>query len=162
MGLEQRTWPAGSHGRAVADRKVPDAAAACGGLAILGRTVMPAYHQMGHDSQNLLGEVPGFRGAIISPVNETEADVEAMVNAHASEAFEFVFDPQLYFPRRGDRGQLGTWSYFPRDFDTADMTSEAWWAGTLDAIATTAARVGASRRVLSRVGWGVDVQQRIL
>lgn len=104
---------------------------------------MPAYHQMGHDSQNLLGEVPGFRGAIISPVNEVESDVRAMVEAHASESFEFIFDPQLYFPRRVDRGQLASWDYFPKDFDTADMSSEAWWTGTLDAIATAACGVGA-------------------
>lgn len=105
---------------------------------------MTAYHQMGHDSKNLLGTVSGFRGAIISPVNEIEADVRAMVETLGSSAFEFIFDPQLYFPRRVDRGQLGTWSYFPKDFDTADMTSEAWWAGILDAIAATAAGIGAS------------------
>lgn len=104
---------------------------------------MTAYHQMGHDSRNLLGEVSGFGGAIISPVNEIESDVRAMVDTHGSSTFEFIFDPQLYFPRRVDRGQLGKWSYFPSDFDTADMTSEHWWANTLGAIAATAGRVGA-------------------
>jgi hypothetical protein len=104
---------------------------------------MPAYHQMGHDSQNLLKEVSGFRGAIISPVNESETEAKAMVDEHASETFEFIFDPQLYFPRRGDRGELGKWDYFPKDFDTADMTSEKWWEGILEAIATTAVSVGA-------------------
>jgi hypothetical protein len=104
---------------------------------------MPAYHQMGHDSRNLLGEVSGFQGAIISPVNEIEADVKAMIHAHGSDAFEFIFDPQLYFPRRVDRGQLATWGYFPKDFDTADMSSETWWARSLDAIAMAAAAVGA-------------------
>jgi hypothetical protein len=104
---------------------------------------MPAYHQMGHDSRNLLGEVSGFRGAIISPVNELEADVKAMVDAHGSGSFEFIFDPQLYFPRRADRGQLATWSYFPKDFDTADMSSEAWWTAILDAVTASAASVGA-------------------
>jgi hypothetical protein len=104
---------------------------------------MTAYHQMGHDSRNLLGNVSGYRGAVVSPVNEVEADVLAMVEEHGSSTFEFIFDPQLYFPRRSDRGQLGSWSYFPKDFDTADMTSAAWWAGILDSVGATAARVGA-------------------
>ena len=104
---------------------------------------MPAYHQMGHDSQNLLGEVSGFGGAIISPVNEVEAGVSAMVSSRSSNAYEFIFDPQLYFPRRADRGQLATWSYFPKDFYTADMTSETWWGTLLDALASTVGRVGA-------------------
>jgi hypothetical protein len=98
---------------------------------------------MGHDSKNLLGEVSGFGGAIISPVNEAEPDVRAMVETHGSSKFEFVFDPQLYFPRRVDRGQLSTWTYFPSDFDTADMTSEAWWSGVVANVAAAAGRVGA-------------------
>src|SRR5260221_8609887 len=104
---------------------------------------MAAYHQMGHDSKNLLGEVSGFAGAIVSPVNEVEVDVAAMVEEHSSATFEFIFDPQMYYPHRVDRGQLATWSYFPKDFETADMTSEAWWAVVLDELANTARRVGA-------------------
>jgi hypothetical protein len=107
------------------------------------RELMPAYHQMGHDSQNLLGAVSGFAGAIVSPVNDVEPDVATMVTAHSSATFEFIFDPQLYFPRRGDRGQLSAWSYFPRDFETADISSDAWWNVILDELAATAARVGA-------------------
>lgn len=104
---------------------------------------MPAYHQMGHDSRNLLDAVTGYAGAIISPVNEVEVDVAEMVREAPSPDFEFVFDPQLYFPRRSDRGKLASWSYFPQDFDTADMSSESWWKGILDDLAETAARVGA-------------------
>ena len=105
---------------------------------------MPAYHQMGNDSRNLLGAVPSYSGAILSPVNECESDVTAMVKQHRSESFEFIFDPQLYFPRRSDRGQLSTWSYFPQDFDTADMSSLAWWDGILNELAATAERIGAN------------------
>ncbi|MGO9709880.1 MAG: hypothetical protein ACLQBL_13515, partial [Polyangiaceae bacterium] len=54
--------------------------------------------------------------------------------------FEFIFDPQLYFPRRADRGQLATWSYFPKDFDTADMSSEAWWTAILGVLAGSVRR----------------------
>jgi hypothetical protein len=98
---------------------------------------------MGHDSQNLLDSVSGYAGALISPVNETEADITELISRHASDAFEFILDPQLYFPRRNDRGKLGTWSYFPQDFDTADMTSDSWWSHVLGELAQTAARVGA-------------------
>ena len=105
---------------------------------------MSAYHQMGHDSSNLL-VVSGYAGAIISPVNEVEADVVEFVKEHRREGFEFIFDPQLYFPRRGDRGKLGTWGYFPRDFETADFSSTDWWAGMLDELVSTAVRVGASK-----------------
>lgn len=104
---------------------------------------MPAYHQMGHDSRNLLGEVPGFAGAIISPVNEEEDDVAQVVEEHASDTFEFVFDPQLYFPRRSDRGQLATWDYFPQDLDTADLSSAEWWSAIIKKIVETSVRVGA-------------------
>ena len=104
---------------------------------------MPAYHQMGHDSQNLLGEVTGYRGAILSPVNESEADVKAIVQQCASDTFEFVFDPQLYFPRRFDRGRLAEWNYFPRDLETADLSSASWWEPILNELRATAERVGA-------------------
>jgi hypothetical protein len=104
---------------------------------------MSTYHQMGHDSQNLLGAVDGFSGAILSPVNEVEDDVIGMVKQHASDSFEFVFDPQLYFPRRGDKGKLSTWSYFPQDFETGDMTSPGWWDGVISGVVDAAARVGA-------------------
>lgn len=104
---------------------------------------MPTFHQMGNDSQNLLGVIPGFSGAILSPVNEVETDITAMVAAHSSDTFEFIFDPQLYFPRRGDRGKLSTWTYFPTDFETADLGSVAWWKPIIAELVTTASRVGA-------------------
>jgi len=104
---------------------------------------MPTFHQMGNDSQNLLGVIPGFSGAILSPVNEVEADVTAMVAAHSSDTFDFIFDPQLYFPRRSDRGKLSTWTYFPTDFETADLGSAAWWKPIIKELVTTASRVGA-------------------
>lgn len=105
---------------------------------------MSAYHQMGHDSRNLLSAVTGYVGAILSPVNETEHEVVATVSAVQAEGFEFVFDPQLYFPHRADRGQLGTWDYFPSDLDTADLSSADWWHSVLDRIAETSLRIGAT------------------
>lgn len=105
---------------------------------------MSSYHQMGHDSSNLVGNVAGFAGAILSPVNLTEPDVQALVARHRSDSFDFIFDPQLYFPRRADKGKLATWSYFPQDFETADMSSASWWDDILRRVVDTAIRVGAA------------------
>jgi hypothetical protein len=98
---------------------------------------------MGNDSTNLIGAVPGFGGAVLSPVNEAEPAVRAVVERYQSAQFEFVFDPQLYFPQNSNRGQLRTWSYFPSDFETADLGQPSWWDGRLDDIAATVQRIGA-------------------
>lgn len=89
---------------------------------------MGTYHQMGHDSQNLLAEedLSGYSGAILSPTNYTRDKIIEQVESHSMPNFEFVFDPQLYFPN-SKRGELPKWSYFPSDVDTADHTSKAWW-----------------------------------
>ena len=56
---------------------------------------MPAYHQMGHQSENLLTEarLHLFRGAILSPVNDEQGEVRAQIINHSSHAFEMIFDP---------------------------------------------------------------------
>lgn len=89
---------------------------------------MPAYHQMGHDSRNLLdnGDLTSYAGAIVSPVNYDETETRAQIERLQSSTFEFVFDPQLYFPQT-NRGCLRDWSYFPPDVDTADQSSATWW-----------------------------------
>jgi len=89
---------------------------------------MPAYHQMGHDSQNLLDEqeLNAYSGAIISPVNYPEHKVAAQIEQYGSESFEMILDPQLYYPN-SQRGHLPTWTYFPADVDTADQSSSSWW-----------------------------------
>ena len=87
---------------------------------------MGAYHQMGHHSENLLVEVSGFAGAVLSPVNYPEPRVTEQVKAHHKETFEMIFDPQLYYPN-SQRGSLASWSYFPSDVDTADGSSLQWW-----------------------------------
>src|SRR4051794_17861980 len=104
----------------------PHSHTARAGVEQRGATVT-AYHQMGNDSTNLIGAVPGFGGAVLSPVNEAEPAVRAVVERYQSAQFEFVFDPQLYFPQNSNRGQLRTWSYFPSDFETADLGQPSWW-----------------------------------
>lgn len=92
---------------------------------------MPVFHQMGNDTQNLIGDVPGYAGAIVSPVNSDSADVAKHVVKYQSETFRFIFDPQLYCPK-SSRGQLRTWNYFPKELDTADLSSDSWWDGVSD------------------------------
>lgn len=105
---------------------------------------MASYHQMGHDSENLLRETSlnGMRGAILSPVNYTEEEVIAQVGEFSGQSeFDLLFDPQLYVPT-SERGQLRTWSYFPSDVDSADLASEEWWGSLLDDLVDTASRLG--------------------
>ncbi len=105
---------------------------------------MAVYHQMGHDSENLLHHehLERFGGAILSPLNYRPADVRAQA-AEASEraGFELIFDPQLYYPST-DRGCLRKWPYFPADIDTADLSSDAWWTSLVDAIVECCSPLG--------------------
>jgi len=86
---------------------------------------------MGHHSNNLidLPDMSIYAGAIFSPINCTQSEATEQIAQVAGEKpdFEVVFDPQLYVPATS-RGKLRKWPYFPRDFDTSDPTSEAWWA----------------------------------
>ena len=104
---------------------------------------MSAYHQMGHDSENLLWEpeLGGFRGAILSPVNyEMQKISSQIVWAREQENFTSIFDPQLYVPN-SERETLREWPYFPADVDTADRSSEAWWNTVLDSIVDVCAEI---------------------
>ncbi len=104
---------------------------------------MAAYHQMGHDSENLLWEegLTRYRGAILSPVNYDQAKVAAQIEwARGQDTFETILDPQLYVPN-SERGCLREWSYFPVDVDTADLSSDAWWNGLLDSLVRVSSEV---------------------
>jgi len=100
---------------------------------------MPAYHQIGHDSQNLLFDegLTRFGGAILSPLNYTPEEVATQLNRlRERETFVTLFDPHLYRPQ-SERMHLPSWDYYPKDVETADITSE-WWAGIIDKLAATA------------------------
>jgi len=93
---------------------------------------MTAFQQISHDSQNLLDEeaLSEYVGAVLSPVNYTEAETEAFTDRlrlKRSGEFDFVFDPQLYFPE-SERTLLRKWPYFPNDFDSGDRGSLEFWA----------------------------------
>ena len=106
---------------------------------------MPAFHQIGHDSENLLfeEELSRFGGAILSPLNYTPAEVISQLERLRDRAnFVTVFDPHLYRPQ-SERGCLPRWDYYPADVDTADFSDE-WWAPIVDSVAATAVRLGTS------------------
>lgn len=107
---------------------------------------MSAYLQMGHDSENLVGHpgLEGFTGLILSPVNRSEVQLaEGMREFQEKGRFDVVFDPQLYCPQ-SERGQLLTHSYFPRDLDTADPSSVAWWRELVTKLAAETVRLQVS------------------
>lgn len=108
-----------------------------------GEIGMSVYHQMGHDSINLVNEqqLSVYKGAILSPVNYQEEKIVAQVTSmRTKENFETIFDPQLYFPRT-ERGKLREWSYFPSDVDTAIITEEEWWQNVVRDIVSTCRRI---------------------
>lgn len=95
---------------------------------------MPAYHQMGHGSVNLVTDphLGGFGGCILSPVNYTPEEVAGQVVSWGSiPDFDIVFDPQLYYPK-SNRGQLHKWPHFPSNVDSADLSSTAWWNSIIE------------------------------
>ncbi len=82
-----------------------------------------------------------YKGAFLSPTNEDEAHTRAIVQSPPRNDFEFIFDPQLYFPN-SSRGVLPQWDYFPTDVDTADHSNSAWWSELLKGVHEAALRTG--------------------
>jgi hypothetical protein len=104
---------------------------------------MPVLHQMGNDSENLLSEagLSRYQGCVLSPVNYDKTKVAGqLAQLKEKHGFRTVFDPQLYMPR-SNQGFLRDWDYFPKDVDTADLSSADWWDALTDAVATTAAEL---------------------
>ena len=104
---------------------------------------MSAFHQIGHDSENLMFEegLSRFGGAILSPLNYKPAEVAAQLEELKDrQGFVTVFDPHLYRPQ-SERGCLPEWDYYPKDVETADVTPE-WSARLVDQLAQTAIQLG--------------------
>ncbi|MBK9125886.1 MAG: hypothetical protein IPM16_22545 [Chloroflexi bacterium] len=100
---------------------------------------MVAYHQMGHQSDNLVDatELASFGGAILSPVNYSRSQIETFIKQNRKrEGFELIFDPQLYYPRT-PKEKLRSWSYFPNEFETTDYTAPSGWSSLIDTLAQT-------------------------
>ncbi len=104
---------------------------------------MPAFHQIGHDSENLLleEELERFAGAILSPLNYGPDKVAVQLAAVKERtSFVTIFDPHLYRPQ-SERMCLPEWEYYPKDVDTADVNDEKWWAPIIDKLADTALKL---------------------
>lgn len=105
---------------------------------------MTAYLQMGHDTENLVGEVDleEFSGIILSPVNRPPEKLRENVAAfRARGSYDIILDPQLYFPR-GRRENLVQQPYFPSSFDTADYSSPTGWATVIDGLSNFCKELG--------------------
>ena len=105
---------------------------------------MGAFMQMGHDTKNLVGEkdLLGFDGIVMSPVNREPADLEQdMLEFRGRGDYHIVLDPQLYVPQ-SERGYLSKYSYFPSDFDSADLTSKKWWQSQTKQLGTYSMKLG--------------------
>lgn len=107
---------------------------------------MGAYHQLGHQSENLVGmeHLEGFRGVILSPVNRSEGELAEDIKGFRSKVpVDVIIDPQLYSPR-ALRGKLSAHRYFPQDLDTQDLTNDSWWKGITDRLVEEAATIEAN------------------
>jgi len=105
---------------------------------------MSVFHQVGHDSINLVNEklLCQYQGMVCSPVNYTEAKVISHIHSFPR-TFQSILDPQLYFPKT-EKEQLQCWDYFPKDFDSADQSSYSWWKTLNEALIQTCVRIGCS------------------
>jgi hypothetical protein len=105
---------------------------------------MPVFHQIGHDSENLLSipELDRFAGAILSPLNYTSDETQQQIADLKKSGKVAILDPYLYHPQ-SDKGQLPKWSYYPKDVDTADLGSEKWWSSLVNGVAKAAVEIGA-------------------
>lgn len=95
---------------------------------------MSSYFQMGHNTENLVGEkdLDEFQGIILSPLNREPKELERHVYGFRHKGkYDIVLDSQLYFPK-SDRQTLKQHPYFPSDFDTADHASMSWWNRIVD------------------------------
>jgi hypothetical protein len=105
---------------------------------------MSAYLQMGHDSENLVGEkdLDDFRGIILSPVNRTPDELRSDVAAFRKKAtYDILLDPQMYVPKC-DRGVLKKHPYFGDDIDSVALSDEKWWTKTAGRIAKYGVSLG--------------------
>lgn len=107
---------------------------------------MGVYHQMGHDSWNLVSEkaLHGFDGLILSPVNDTPDKVQQKLAklGKLRGKIEVILDPQFYKPS-SDRGQLAAWGHFSSDVDTVNLSDMSWWEKRGQALVKVASAVGA-------------------
>jgi hypothetical protein len=109
-----------------------------------GQLIVGVYHQMGHQSENLITEprLSRYQGAIFSPVNYTRERVTSLIpDYRALPNFELIFDPQLYYPRT-EKAKLRSWDYFPDSYETSDFGSPHGWSSVVNSLARNAEELG--------------------
>lgn len=108
---------------------------------------MGSYHQMGHDSWNLITEkhLNNYQGIILSPVNEPYTSLPTKIaNLRKTKPdIEIVLDPQYYQPA-SERGHLAEWPHFSDEADTVNLSDSSWWSKKLVALVDVAITVGAN------------------
>lgn len=89
---------------------------------------MPSFMQMGHDTENLVGETElNFPGIILSPLNRYPDELKNNIGTFRDKGnYNIILDSQLYYPK-SSREKLNDYPYFPSDLDTADTSSLGWW-----------------------------------
>jgi hypothetical protein len=105
---------------------------------------MTAYLQMGHDTENLVGEtdLEEFRGIILSPVNRPPDKLRESVPIFRQRGdYDIILDPQLYVPR-AQRENLNQQPYFPDAFDTSDFSMPQGWTSVVNDLARFAKQLG--------------------
>jgi hypothetical protein len=105
---------------------------------------MSAYLQMGHDTENLVGEtdLEEFRGIILSPVNRPPDKLqESIPDFRRRGDYDIILDPQLCFPR-AQRENLNQQPYFPDAFDTSDFSMAQGWTSVVNDLASFAKELG--------------------
>ena len=105
---------------------------------------MSSYLQMGHHTENLVGEkdLDLFSGIILSPLNRKPEELLEDVKLFRQKGkYDIILDPQLYFPR-SRRQNLQDKPYFPSDIDTADMSSLVWWSKIISKLSSFATKLG--------------------
>jgi hypothetical protein len=105
---------------------------------------MGTYHQMGHQSTNLVEatDLRNFAGAILSPVNDTPVGIKKFMERFGRRGeFEYILDPQLYWPH-SDKPTLKQWKYFPSDFASVDHTIASGWHDVITSLGAAARDLG--------------------
>lgn len=90
---------------------------------------MAALLQMGHDTQNLVGEIglESFNAIVLSPLNRDKSSLMKDIDDFRGKSNkEIIFNPQLYYPHTV-KSKIQTHPYFPNDFDSADYSNVNWW-----------------------------------
>lgn len=104
---------------------------------------MAAYFQMGHHSENLVGEqdLDEYKGIVLSPINRYPGELADDVGNFCDFGdYHIVLDSQLYYPKT-ERGKLNDHPYFPSDFETADLANLSWWKNLIDKLSNYASKL---------------------